>query len=129
MCSGVEKKVAPSASLVYRGERGLGVQGVVRRTWAPKGKTPIVRLPASWQMLSTLGVITLTGQFLQHPQAGAIKTVQVLMSSEHLLILQLQLVGGEPALLTLAMTLLDSCLVASSPLRPFPDPQVELVVR
>jgi putative transposase len=53
-----------------------------------------VRLPASWHKLSTIGAITSTGQFLQHTQAGAIKTVHVLAFLEHVL----QHVSGEVVL-------------------------------
>nr|WP_249394171.1 IS630 family transposase [Deinococcus sp. QL22] len=57
----------------------------MRRTWAPKGKTPIVRLPASWQKLSTTLAITSMGQFLQHTQAGTSKTNNVLAFLHHVL--------------------------------------------
>lgn len=50
-----------------------------------RGKTPVVRLPASWQKLSTIGAITSRGQFLQHTQSGAIKTKDVLAFLEHVL--------------------------------------------
>ncbi len=77
---------------------GFSLKGVVRRTWAVRGKTPVVRLPASWQKLSTIGAITSGGQFLQRPsvasraaqakkhtQSGAIKTKDVLEFLEHVL--------------------------------------------
>ncbi|UBV44818.1 IS630 family transposase (plasmid) [Deinococcus taeanensis] len=66
-------------------EVSFSLKGVVRRTWAPKGKTLLVRLPARWHKLSTIGAITSTGQFLQHTQAGAIKTPDVLGILEHVL--------------------------------------------
>jgi len=72
------KKVAPSATLVYLDEVGFSSKGVVRRTWAPKGKTHNGRLPASWHKLSIIGAITSKGQFLQHTQAGVIKKNKVL---------------------------------------------------
>ncbi|OOV11912.1 DDE endonuclease [Deinococcus sp. LM3] len=64
---------------------GFSLKGVLRRTWAQRGKTPVVRLPASWQKLSTLGAITSNGQFLQRTQTGAVKTGDVLAFLNHLL--------------------------------------------
>ena len=45
----------------------------------------MVRLPASWQKLSTIGAITSKGHFLQHTQAGAIRTANVLDFLMHVL--------------------------------------------
>jgi putative transposase len=45
----------------------------------------VVRLPASWHKLSTIGAITSKGQFLQHTQSGAIKTADVVTFLSHLL--------------------------------------------
>ncbi|WP_205684195.1 IS630 family transposase [Deinococcus sp. LM3] len=82
---GVEKKIAQGATLVYLDEVGFSLKGVLRRTWAKRGKTPVVRLPASWQKLSTIGAITSNGQFLQRTQTGAVKTGDVLAFLNHLL--------------------------------------------
>ena len=70
---------------MYLDEVGFSLKGVVRRTWAVRGKTPVVRLPASWQKLSTIGAITSRGQLLQHTQSGAIKTRDVLEFLSHVL--------------------------------------------
>ncbi|OWL99198.1 hypothetical protein CBQ26_00015 [Deinococcus indicus] len=80
-----KKKVAQGATLVYLDEVGFSLKGVLRRTWAQRGKTPVVRLPASWQKLSTIGAITSNGQFLQRTQTGAVKTGDVLAFLNHLL--------------------------------------------
>lgn len=45
----------------------------------------MVRLPARWQKLSTIGAITSNGQFLQQTQTGAVKTGDVLAFLNHLL--------------------------------------------
>ena len=73
------------ATLVYLDEVGFSLKGVLRRTWAKRGKTPVVRLPASWQKLSTIGAVTSGGQFLQQTQVGAVKTSNVLSFLDHLL--------------------------------------------
>lgn len=70
---------------MYLDEVGFSLKGVVRRTWAMRGKTPVMRLPASWHKLSTIGAITSKGQFLQHTQSGSVKTPDVLTFLVHLL--------------------------------------------
>ena len=70
---------------MYLDEVGFSLKGVVRQTWAMRGKTPVVRLPASWQKLSTIGAITSRGQFLQHTQQGSMKTAGVLVFLTHIL--------------------------------------------
>lgn len=81
----VEKKVEDGATLVYLDEVGFSLNGIVQRTWAVRGKTPVVRLPATWQKLSTIGAITSRGQFLQQTQAEAITAKDVLAFLEHVL--------------------------------------------
>ena len=66
-------------------EVDFSLKGVIRWTWAKRGKTPVVRLPASWQKLSTIGALTSGGQFLQQTRAGAVKTSNVLAFLDHLL--------------------------------------------
>jgi len=82
-CPEVKKKVEDGATLVYLDEVGFSLKGVVRRTWALRGKTPVVRLPASLRKLSTIGAITSKGQFLQHTQSGSVKTPDVLRFLGH----------------------------------------------
>ncbi|GGR23722.1 hypothetical protein GCM10008957_39500 [Deinococcus ruber] len=43
----LEKKVAEGATLVYLDEVGFALKGVRRRTWAPRGETPLVTFPAN----------------------------------------------------------------------------------
>ena len=81
----LKKKVEGGATLAYLDEVGFSLKGVVRRTWAVRGKTPVVRLPASWHKLLTIGAITSKGQFLQHTQSGSVKTPDVLRFLVHLL--------------------------------------------
>ena len=40
------------AWLVFEDESGLSQQPVVRRTWAPRGETPVLTHPFNWQRLS-----------------------------------------------------------------------------
>lgn len=56
-----------------------------RRTWATRGETPLVTLPANWEKLSTIGAITSDGKFFQHTKSGAIRSGDVLRFFQHLL--------------------------------------------
>ena len=64
---------------------GFALKGVRRQTWNTRGVTPLVRLPANWSKLSTIGAITSTGQFLQHTRPGSIRSTDVIRFLEHLL--------------------------------------------
>ena len=45
------------ASLVFVDETGFSLRPSVRRTWAPKGQTPIIRHHFNWQRLHVVGGI------------------------------------------------------------------------
>jgi len=48
------------AVLVFWDEAGFSQRPSVRRTWAPKGQTPVLRQPFNWQRLSAIGIIAYT---------------------------------------------------------------------
>lgn len=73
------------ATLVYLDEVGFAMKGVRRRTWSTRGVTPLVRLPANWDKLSTIGAITSGGQFLQNTKNGAICSDDVIWFLQHVL--------------------------------------------
>jgi transposase len=53
------------ATLVFWDEAGFSQRPSVRRTWAPRGKTPILKQPFNWKRLSAIGIIAyrpLTGK-------------------------------------------------------------------
>ncbi|MFC6618766.1 IS630 family transposase [Deinococcus radiophilus] len=79
------KKVAEGATLVYLDEVGFSLKGVRRRTWSPRGVTPLVTLRANWEKLSTIGAITSDGRFFQHTKSGAIRSADVTRFFRHLL--------------------------------------------
>ena len=80
-----KKKVAEGATLVYLDEVGFSLKGVRRRTWGTRGVTPLVKLPANWEKLSTIGAITSDGRFFQHTRSGAIRSADVIRFFSHLL--------------------------------------------
>lgn len=46
------------ATLVFWDEAGFSQRPSVRRTWAPKGRTPVLRQPFNWKRLSAIGVVS-----------------------------------------------------------------------
>jgi len=64
-------------------ESGFSEKPSVRRTWAPKGQTPVLRAPVNWQQLSAIGALALSPDRSQvrtflslHP--GPIRAPQVI---------------------------------------------------
>lgn len=41
-------------------ESGISLRPVIRRTWAPKGQTPVICTTGSWKKRSVIGIITCT---------------------------------------------------------------------
>ncbi|MCA9167684.1 MAG: transposase [Planctomycetales bacterium] len=50
------------ASVVFIDETGFRLQPVNRRTWAPRGVTPIQRAWGTYDRLSIIGAVTLSPQ-------------------------------------------------------------------
>lgn len=46
--------------MIFLDESGFSERPTVRRTWAPRGKTPIIRSTGSWQVRSVTGAIGCT---------------------------------------------------------------------
>jgi hypothetical protein len=64
-------------------ESGFSEKPSVRRTWSPKGKTPVLRAPVNWQQVSAIGALALSPDRSQvrtflslHP--GPIRAPQVI---------------------------------------------------
>lgn len=55
------------------------------RTWAPRGQTPILRVPLTRDHLSTIGVLTATGRVFQHIRTHTLKSADVVAFLRHLL--------------------------------------------
>lgn len=55
-----KKGVKIGAKLGFWDECGIAERPTVRRSWAPKGKTPIVRTTGSWHTRSVIGIIICT---------------------------------------------------------------------
>ncbi|MBI5077321.1 transposase [Candidatus Falkowbacteria bacterium] len=48
------------AKLVFWDESGISQKASVRRTWSPKGRTPVIVSTGSWRSRSVIGIITCT---------------------------------------------------------------------
>ena len=48
------------AILAFWDESGITQRATVRRTWAPKGQTPVITTSGSWRSRSIIGIITCT---------------------------------------------------------------------
>lgn len=60
MARHAKKGVELNARIAFLDESGISERPSVRRTWAPKGKTPIIFSTGSWSVRSVIGVITCT---------------------------------------------------------------------
>lgn len=60
MASHSKKGLTTRARLAFLDESGISERPSVRRTWAPKGKTPVIFSTGSWRVRSVIGVITCT---------------------------------------------------------------------
>ncbi len=55
------------------------------RTWAPRGQTPLLRVPLTRDQLSTIGALTATGRVFQHIRTYSLKRADVVAFLRHLL--------------------------------------------
>jgi transposase len=72
------------AGLVFEDESGVSQQPGVRRTWAPRGETPILRhIGANWKRLSVAGALAFRwdgrgGRFFFQTQPGTYSDVRLI---------------------------------------------------
>lgn len=53
-----KKNAGPHSTLIFMDESGFSEGSVVRRTWAPRGKTPLLRpRSCSWKWMSAIGAL------------------------------------------------------------------------
>ena len=50
--------IGRGATLVFWDEAGFSQRPSVRRTWAPKGQTPVLKQPFNWKRLSAIGMVS-----------------------------------------------------------------------
>jgi transposase len=54
-----------SSYIVFIDETGLMLAPLVRRTWAPCGQTPLIKVTSPHERISVIGAMTLTGEPIQ----------------------------------------------------------------
>jgi len=73
-----EKKAeADQATIVWGDEAGLYLLPMAVRTWAPRGKTPVLRVPCTRDHLSAISGITLDGRLFLQVRAASSDTAAV----------------------------------------------------
>jgi transposase len=82
--AGIKKKAQRQGRLiVFVDESGLSTQPTRVRTWAPRGKTPLLQETFNWKSLSIIGGLVLWRFFFQI-YSGSIKGLQVVEFLKHL---------------------------------------------
>lgn len=66
-------------------EAGFSLLPAAVRTYAPKGQTPILRVPLTWDHLSVISAITPDGRLLMRIQKVAFNGITVVRFLKHLL--------------------------------------------
>lgn len=84
-----KKGLRRGITFVFEDESGYSERPTVRRTWAPKGKTPIIRSTGSWKTRSAIGMIAYSGlsrkpKLLLKIKKGSVVSEDILVSLSHL---------------------------------------------
>ena len=85
-----KKNVGRCGTLIFMDESGFSEGSVVRRTWAPRGKTPVLRARnGSWRWMSAMGALAYSrdgrrARVLLKFQPGAVRTQAILRFLRHL---------------------------------------------
>ena len=72
-------------TLVFIDEAGFYLLPAAVRTYAPKGETPILRVPLSWDHLSAISAITPDGRLFVMVQEEAFNGITIVHFLKHLL--------------------------------------------
>lgn len=84
--AGDQKKAAQEGrTLVWIDEAGFYLLPAVARTYAPRGQTPVLRAPLSYDHVSSISAITPDGQLLMQMQEDAYRGSEVVRFLKHVL--------------------------------------------
>jgi transposase len=61
VASDKKRAVKRGAKLAFLDESGFSLQASLRRTWSPRGQTPIVHAHLSWERLNAIGALICNG--------------------------------------------------------------------
>lgn len=89
MARNAKKGLRENVTFVFEDESGYSERPTVRRTWAPKGKTPIIRSTGSWKSRTAVGMIACSpkGEYprlLLQILRGSMKTPEAIAALKHL---------------------------------------------
>lgn len=80
-----EKGAELNARIVFVDETGVSLIPNARKTWAKRGKTPVLKHQFRWPKLSAIGGITPDGKLYFRVHDGSIKQAQVVAFLKHLM--------------------------------------------
>ncbi|GGJ51850.1 IS630 family transposase [Deinococcus roseus] len=81
----IKKEIQSGTTLVFLDEAGFSMKTTTRKTWATRGKTPLIPACTNWEKLSVVGGLTSSGKFYQHTVQGACKGEKIAQFLRHLL--------------------------------------------
>jgi transposase len=85
-----KKNAGPYGTVIFMDESGFSEGSVIRRTWAPRGQTPVLRARrCSWKWMSAMGALAYSrdgrkARVFLHFQPGAVRAPHVLRFLRHL---------------------------------------------
>jgi transposase len=85
MASDQKKAVDEHRTVVWIDESGFALLAAVVRTYAPRGHPPILHARLSWDHLSAIGALTLTGHWYMGVQGRAFRSQDIVRFLKHLL--------------------------------------------
>lgn len=80
-----KKAIDEERTLVWIDESGFALLAAVVRTYAPCGQTPILPARLSWDHLSVIGALTLSGHWYMGVQERAFRSQDIVRFLNHLL--------------------------------------------
>lgn len=78
-----EKAIKEERTIVFVDECGFSQKAATRKTWAPRGETPVVQMSFNWDKLSVIGGISLKSVYFQIHEES-VKSGQVVEFLKHL---------------------------------------------
>jgi hypothetical protein len=69
----LKKAIVEQRTIVFVDESGFRLLPALVRTYAPRGQTPILRVPLKWEHLSVMAALTPAGKLYTWVQARSVK--------------------------------------------------------
>jgi transposase len=85
MAAHQKKAIDEQRTVVWIDESGFALLAAVVRTYAPRGQTPTLAAPLSWDHLSAIGALTFDGRWYMAVQARPFRSQDIVCFLKHLL--------------------------------------------